>query len=98
VYVAPYGLWLVLEAGTFETVEINPDGGTVRLGLAGATDYTPQARLRIEQPARIEGVGPFSPEPRLNTVRGAYSIPLGSGRTWIALRCDEFPKNLERTP
>ena len=61
VYVAPWGLWLTLDAGTFESVEIDPARKTVRLGLAPASAHTPTARLRIEQPARIEGVGKFRP-------------------------------------
>jgi hypothetical protein len=88
VYVAPYGLWLTLEAGTFEAVEIDTRSRTVRLGLAGATEHTAEARLCIEQPAEIEGVGGFSPDPSLNLERGAYVVPLKAGTTWIKLLID----------
>ena len=84
-YVAPYGLWLTLEAGTFEEVAINTGKRTVRLALAAADEYTAEARLRIEQPARIEGIGVFSPEAGTVLDRGAYVFPLEPGTTWITL-------------
>lgn len=52
VYIASLGLWLTLDAGKFESIEVNPLTGVVRVGLAGATEATPQGLLRIEQPAR----------------------------------------------
>src|SRR5262249_45039401 len=51
VYLAPLGLWLTLDAGMFDAVELNPRTHTARVSLAPADQYTPQARLRIEQPA-----------------------------------------------
>jgi hypothetical protein len=89
VYVAPLGLWLTLDAGTFEDVEINIAGKTVRLGLAPATQYTPAARLRIESPgisgAKIAGAGTFKPVANLASQRGAFDVPLTSGTTWVEL-------------
>ena len=32
------GLWLTLDAGEFESVDVNPETGVVRVGLAGATE------------------------------------------------------------
>ena len=86
VYIAPRGLFLTLEAGAFESVEIDARTGTVRLTLAPATPYVPQARLRVEQPARPAGVGDYKPATSLNLERGAYVVPLGSGRTVVELR------------
>src|SRR5579862_410614 len=40
VYIAPLGLWLTLDAGTFERIEVNSKTGEVRLGLSGATPFT----------------------------------------------------------
>jgi hypothetical protein len=89
VYVAPLGLWLTLDAGTFEDVEINIAGKTVRLGLAPVTQYTPAARLRIESPgiggAKIAGAGTFKPVANLASQGGAFDVPLTSGTTWVEL-------------
>jgi hypothetical protein len=86
VYVAPFGLWLTLDAGTFETVEINAAAKTARLGLAAASQYTPMALLRIEQPAAVEGIGTFAPAASLTKQRGAFEVPLSTATTWIDLR------------
>lgn len=86
VYLAPLGLWLTLEAGAFEAVEIS--GGRVRVTLAPATAHTPAARLRIEQPARVEGVGPVAPAESFALERGAYVIPLTRGSRDVVLRAD----------
>lgn len=85
VYLAPYGLWLKLDAGMFEGVEINTTNKTVRLGFAAATQYTRTARLHIEQPAGIDGVSLFKPVVNLSAERSAFNIPLNSGTTWIKL-------------
>jgi hypothetical protein len=85
VYVAPFGLWLTLDSGKFEDVTINPNNKTVHLGLAPATKYTPTARLRIEQPAKIDKVGTFKPTMDLISQRGAFDVPLKSETTWVEL-------------
>jgi hypothetical protein len=51
VYVGHYRLWLTLESGLFEAMEIDVKDKTVRLGFSGADPHTRTARLRIEQPA-----------------------------------------------
>jgi len=81
--VAPLGLWLTLDAGTFETVEIN--GDSVRVTLAPATPFTPQARLRVEQPAAMSGVTAVATAERFNFERGAYVIPLAETTTQVVL-------------
>jgi hypothetical protein len=85
VYVASLGLWLTLDAGSFESVEVNFRNGLVRLELAPATDFTPQAFLRIEQSAGIPGIGSYRPAPPLKLERGAYAIPLQKETTWVEL-------------
>ncbi|UCC74900.1 MAG: hypothetical protein JSV86_10230 [Gemmatimonadota bacterium] len=84
VYVTTLGLWLTLDCGTFETLELT--GDTVRVTLAPATPYTPQARLRIEQPAAVGGVGAIVPAGRYAVERGAYVIPLSQNPTHVVLR------------
>jgi hypothetical protein len=85
VYVAPRGLWLTLDAGTFDSVAVNTRTHAVRVGLSPATPYTPQARLRVEQPAKVVGVGAYHPRQQLVKERNAYTIPLKSSTTWIEL-------------
>jgi hypothetical protein len=85
VYVAPYGLWLTLDAGKFEKVEVNPKTGAVRIGFAAANSFTPAARLRVEQPAKVNGVGSYAPTGAPRQERGAYVVSLGSSTTWVEL-------------
>lgn len=85
VYVASLGLWLTLDSGKFDQVEINPRTGTVRVGLAAATQFTPTALLRVSQPAKIQGVGTYAPRQPLQSERGAFVVPLKNATTWIEL-------------
>jgi hypothetical protein len=85
VYVASLGLWLTLDAGTFERVEVNSSTGVVRVGLAGATAASPEALLRIEQPAKVSGAGTYRPGSPLKSERGANVVPLHKGTTWVEL-------------
>ena len=85
VYIASLGPWLTLDAGKFESIEVNPDSGAVRVGLAGATEATPKGLLRIEQPARVSGVGNYRPALPLQSQRGAYVVPLQKETTWLEL-------------
>ncbi len=78
VYIAPKGLWLTLDAGTFETVAINVKTGAVRVSLSRATAHTPQARLRVEQPARRSNGGTYKPRRKVEMQSGAYIIDLKS--------------------
>ena len=85
VYIAPRGLWLTLDSGTFESVAVNTRNNSVRVGLAPQTPSTPLACLRIEQPAKITSVGTYHPRQSRNRERDAYSIPLKGTVTWIDL-------------
>lgn len=84
VYLAPLGLWLTLDAGNFETVEVNSKTGSVRVGLAPATPFTRAARLRVEQPAKVK-TGVYRPVKTLNSERDAWVVPLGETTTWVDL-------------
>jgi hypothetical protein len=88
-YAAPFGLWLTLDAGTFHSVSINLKTHAVRVELSPA-DRTSQARLRIEQPAKVAGVSRFICEmagthPAVAQERGAWVIPLSVQPTRIDL-------------
>ena len=85
VYIASLGLWLTLDSGEVESVEVNPDTGVVRLALARATESTPEARLRIEQTAKLSGVGNYRPAAPFEFERGAYVVPLRNQTTWLEL-------------
>lgn len=86
IFIAPIGLWLTLDAGNFERLEYDTGRGTVRVGLSGGTPVTPEARLRIEQPARPTGGAVYRVEPSLKSEREAYLIPLKTETTWIELK------------
>ncbi|HVC47094.1 MAG TPA: DUF5695 domain-containing protein [Terracidiphilus sp.] len=85
-YIAPAGLWITLDAGRIREAVYNPSTGVVSLSLDSAKEETPVARLRIAQPARIPGVGHYKPSGSLQTERGAWLVPLGSGSTVVVLR------------
>ena len=85
VYIAPLGLWLTLDSGAFENIEVNKNTHAVRVGLAAATPFVTEARLRIEQPAKQSGIGTFRPEEKLAMDRDTFATPLKSGETWITL-------------
>ena len=84
VFLAPLGLWLTLDAGTFEEVELRD--GEIRLMLSPATPHTPVARLRVEQTTEVEGGRSFSPEEAFRMERGAQLVPLGTEPTQVVLR------------
>jgi hypothetical protein len=86
VYVASSGLWLTLYAGRFSSESVNPKTGAVRLGLDAATKFNPKARLRVEQPAKLDGIGTYHPVAKLESERGAYVVPLRAGTTWVELQ------------
>ena len=85
VYLASVGLSLTLDAGQFETVEVNSKTGVIRVGLASATQYLRAARLRIEQPGKMGGAKSYHPAKSWKQERGAYVVPLGTGTTWVDL-------------
>jgi hypothetical protein len=86
VYIAPFGLWLNLDAGKFTGIEINPQTRAVRVRLAPKNTYSNEARLRIEQPAKRNGIGVFRPVKTLKFEREAFSIPLDNADKWIEIK------------
>jgi len=85
VYLASAGLWLTLDSGQFDAVDVNAKTGEVRVGFAPANQYLHIARLRIEQPAKAASVAKYQPAKPLKQERGAYVVPIGSGTTWVQL-------------
>jgi len=84
-YLASTGLWLTLDAGQFEALELDEKTGAIRVGLAPATQYLQVARLRIEQPGKIEGAKIYQPAKSWKQERSAYVVPLGAATTWVEL-------------
>lgn len=78
VYLAPIGLWISLDAGKIESVNYNITSGEVTLELEKANDYTPDAFIRISQPAKLAGVGTYKLNGSSLTERGASRIKLSS--------------------
>jgi hypothetical protein len=85
VYLAPIGLWLTLDAGTFKGVELNAKTGALRVALAPATEFTSVGLLRIEQPGNRKTVGNYRPIAPFQSQRDAIVIPLGNETTWIEI-------------
>jgi len=83
VYLAPVGLWLTLDSGRFDRVQVNTKTGDVRLVFAAADPFTRSARLRVEQPAAIRGVGKYGPLRHVEIERDAYVIPLSGAQTSV---------------
>jgi hypothetical protein len=83
VFMAPFGLWLTLDVGSFARVEVDVGARAVRVALAPATEHTPVARLRVEQTARVTGADSFAPRRALAVERGAYVVPLAPHLTWV---------------
>ncbi len=82
-YLAPAGLWLTLDSGQFGRLIWNQKKGTLRIALAAKDEFTPQARIRIEQPMHLTGVGTLHLAGAPALERGAYVIPLTSSQTWV---------------
>jgi hypothetical protein len=74
-----------LDSGQFERLVWNEKTGKLRIALAPKDSFTPQARLRIEQPARPAGVETFQVAGSPPLERGAYVISLSSSQTWVEL-------------
>jgi hypothetical protein len=84
IFIGQAGLWLTLDAGTFDALEYDPGTRSVRVGLSKANDFTSDARLRVEQPGKT-GISTYHPELQTKLERGAYVIPLSKETTWVAL-------------
>jgi hypothetical protein len=85
VYVASAGLWLTLDAGKFQQIEVNSKTGAIRLGFSAATEFLHAARLRVEQPRKMSGAVNYRLAKSVEQERGAYVIPLGKETTWVDL-------------
>ena len=85
VYVAPLGLSVTLDRGTFERVAINPTSHAVRLTLSPASAFTSSALLRMTQPAVVQGIGTFRVTGTFAEQRGGLVIPLKQTATIVEI-------------
>ena len=84
VYIAPFGLWLTLDAGTFSAIEISAKNRT----MSAYFDEGPQgsvAKLRVEQPGKVLGIGSVKPDRSHAVERGAFLIPTDRSENGITL-------------
>jgi hypothetical protein len=88
-YLASVGLWITLDAGKLRQAVFEPRTGVLRLSLDPATTFTQEARLRIEQPAKVAGMGTYRPAGSPRSERGAYVVPLHSDVTEVIPRPNE---------
>lgn len=86
VFIAPLGLWLTLDAGRFESVTLDTKTGIVTVKLEKATTNTTKARLRVEQPAKVDGVATYTLPSVYPLERGAFVITLKNEPTEILVR------------
>jgi len=86
VYLAPVGLWLTLDSGHFDRLVWNEKAGSLRIALAPKDEFTPQARVRMEQPAHVPGAGQFHLSTAASSERGAFVIPLSTSETWVEVK------------
>jgi hypothetical protein len=86
VFIAPLNLWLTLDAGSFKTVNYNPQTGKISLTLNVADKYTPTAYLHVQQTGVSKGgANSYIVAGKPNMVRGAYAIPLKGDAVKIEL-------------
>lgn len=93
VYIAPLGLWLTLDAGTFERVAINTRSNVVRITLSSADAFTPNARLRVQQPSKLPQVGTYAPRRKFATDADAFTIPLRRSPITIEISHEKAQKS-----
>lgn len=72
VFLAPIGLWLTLDAGTFDRVEWNRADGSVLVHLSPGPSWLSQALLRAES---TPGFPSYRPDGEASLVRGAWAVP-----------------------
>jgi hypothetical protein len=82
IFIAPLAMWLTLDSGRLDEVTFGSATNDVEVHLAPGDAYTPSALMRMEQTARVYGIGHLVPKETFAIQRGAWVVPLGpSGAT-----------------
>ncbi|MBS7566771.1 hypothetical protein KHS38_20365 [Mucilaginibacter sp. Bleaf8] len=84
-YIAPLGLWLTLDAGTFKSASYNTKTRQLQISLNAADAYTPVAYLHIQQPTALTGGKKYGLTKSFSQQRGAFAIPLKKTITQLTL-------------
>lgn len=82
IYLAPAGLWLTLDAGTFKTVSFDTKSKEVRIELDKSNEFTPNAYLRIESFAGNK----YTTKGLNQNERGAFEVQLAKEPVLVKLR------------
>jgi len=82
VFIAPFGLWLTLDTGSFSSIEIDKTKRTVSVKLSPATPTVGEARLHVEQTTKQKN---FEPTLSFKTELGGWVIKLGPATTRVDL-------------
>lgn len=85
VYLAHLGLYLTLDSGVFDMVEVDLASGRVLAKLAEGSGKAKTLRLRVEQPGQVAKVGAYSVNGALKEDAGAILVPMRSGRSQVVL-------------
>ena len=85
-FIAPFGLWITLDAGRLVSADFDLKTYAVQLHLAAATGSVPIARLRLNQTATrpAAGIWAIAPKPHLDA--GANVVQLGPKETTVVLK------------
>ncbi len=84
VFIAGLGLWLTLDAGTFNAVVYDTLNKTVSLTLNSADEFTANGFLHIEKNDSTKSM--LKPTGNFKLEKGAYVIPLGKQQVKVVLR------------
>jgi hypothetical protein len=83
VFIAALGLWLTLDAGTFNSIAYNPLKKIVEITLNSGDEFTPNAYLHLSQ--NDNKTGKFKPKGNFRFEKDAFVIPLGKQETTVVL-------------
>ena len=86
VYIAPAGIWLKLDAGTFNTVSYNAKSGQISVLVDPSDAYTPKAYLHIQHPVTNKGAREYKLAGNFSMERDAYIIELSNDKRKIEIQ------------
>ena len=86
VYIAPAGVWLTLDAGTFNRVSYNEKSGQISVLLDQSDAYTPKAYLHVQQPSANKRGNKYKLTGNVSLERDAYVITLSKENRKIEIQ------------
>jgi hypothetical protein len=85
-FIAPFGLWITLDAGHLVSAEIDVKTPVVRLHLSAATTSMPVGRVRLTQTVTGTNERTWAIASRPHLIAGANVIQLGPAETTVVLQ------------